>query len=213
VTPLRIGLPKGRLFDHAADLFERAGIPLEGVSPKARKLLQPTTLDGIGEVEVLIIRASDVGAYVEHGVCALGVLGSDVLKEQRPNVLAPLDLGFGKCRMCLAAKPDVDALALETPRVATKYPRVAADFFLQRGAPAEIIKLSGAIEVAPLVGLADAIVDLVETGETLRQNGLVVHADVFEVSARLIVNRAAMHLSMQRVRTLQNRLRTAPEAS
>lgn len=209
MSPLRIGLPKGRLFDHASALFERAGLPLEGVSTTARKLVQETTLPGIGDVEVLTLRASDVGAYVEHGVCAVGVLGSDVLKEQRPNVLAPLDLEFGRCRMCLAAKPDVDALTLETPRVATKYPRIATDFFLQRGAPAEIIPLSGAIEVAPLVGLADAIVDLVETGETLRQNGLVVHAEVFEVSARLVVNRAALHLSMQRVRTLQSKLSAA----
>lgn len=212
MTPLRIGLPKGRLFDQAAALFARAGLDLSSVSTKARRLVQSATLPDVGEVEVLLLRASDVGAYVEHGVCAVGVLGSDVLREQRPNVFAPLDLGLGRCRMCLAAKQDIAPLTLETPRVATKYPRVAADFFLERGAPAEIIPLSGAIEVAPLVGLADAIVDLVETGETLRQNGLVVHETVFEVSARLVVNRAAQHLRMKQIRAIQSRLAAVVEA-
>lgn len=213
VTPLRLGLPKGRLLDETKALFARAGLDLSAVSTEDRRLLQPVTLDGVGPVEVLVLRGSDVGAYVEHGVCAMGVLGLDVIREQRPNVLAPLDLGLGRCKMCVAAKPEVDPLSLETPRVATKYPRIAQEFFLERGSPAETIGLSGAIEVAPLVGLADAIVDIVQTGKTLAENGLVVHETVFDISARLVVNRAALHLRMREVRAIQTALANALESS
>ncbi len=204
--PLRIGLPKGRVFDAARALFERAGVDLSTVVNADRRLVHAIQIEGIGPAEVLVLRASDVAAYVEGGVCALGVAGYDTIVEQSPDVLMPLDLGFGACRMCVAGKLDVDPFALETPRVATKYPRIAADHFLDRGTPARVVQLSGAVEIAPLVGLADAIVDIVETGETLRKNGLEVKATLFEISSRLVVNRAALKLRMRAMRDLMDRL-------
>jgi ATP phosphoribosyltransferase len=172
MRPLRIGLPKGRVFDAARDLFARAGVDLTSVATEDRRLVHPIRIDGIGSAEVLLLRASDVAAYVEGGVCALGVAGYDTIVEQSPDVLMPLDLGFGACRMCVAAKAEMDPFALESPRVATKYPRIASEHFLDRGTPAHVVQLSGAVEIAPRVGLADAIVDIVETGETLKKNGL-----------------------------------------
>lgn len=207
--PLRIGLPKGRVFDASRALFERAGVDLSSVHPENRRLVHPIRIEGVGPAEVLMLRGSDVAAYVEGGVCALGVAGYDTIVEQSPDVLMPLDLGFGACRMCVAAKAEVDPFALETPRVATKYPRIATEHFLDRGTPARVIQLSGAIEIAPLVGLADAIVDIVETGETLKNNGLEVKATLFEVSSRLVINRAALRLRMSAMRALMDRLEEA----
>ena len=210
--PLRIGLPKGRILDDAEGLFAAAGVDLSPLRADKRRLIHPLEGDGLGPVEVLVLRASDVAAYVEHGACAVGVAGNDTLLEQQPDVLWPLDLGIGRCRMCVAGPAGVDPFALEHPRVATKYGRVAKAHFQARGLDAQIIELSGAIEIAPLVGLADAIVDIVETGETLRQNGLVVHEVMFEVSARLVVNRAALRLEMTAVRGLLDRLQAAVAA-
>lgn len=208
-APLRIGLPKGRVFEAARNLFARAGIDLGGVELDDRRLVHAIAIDGIGPAEVLLLRASDVAAYVEGGVCALGVAGYDTIVEQSPDVLMPLDLGFGACRMCVAARQEVDPFALETPRVATKYPRIASEHFLDRGTPARVVQLSGAVEIAPLVGLSDAIIDIVETGETLRRNGLEVKATLFDVSSRLVINRAALRLRMGSLRMLMDRLEEA----
>ena len=208
-TPLRIGLPKGRVFEAARGLFAQAGLDLSKVEPDDRRLVHPITIDGIGAAEVLILRASDVAAYVEGGVCALGVAGYDTIVEQSPDVLMPLDLGFGACRMCVAAKAEVDPFSLESPRVATKYPRIASEHFLDRGTPAHVVQLSGAVEIAPLVGLSDAIIDIVETGETLVKNGLEVKEILFEVSSRLVINRAALRLRMGAMRALMDRLEGA----
>jgi ATP phosphoribosyltransferase len=209
VRPLRIGLPKGRVFEAARGLFARAGVDLSSVGTDDRRLVHPIQIDGIGAAEVLLLRASDVAAYVEGGVCAVGVAGYDTIVEQAPDVLMPLDLGFGACRMCVAGKVDVDPFVLETPRVATKYPRIASEHFLDRGTPARVVELSGAVEIAPLVGLADAIVDIVETGETLKKNGLEVKTILFEVSSRLVINRAALRLRMTTMRALMDRLEGA----
>lgn len=209
MTPLRIGLPKGRVFDAAQALFSRAGVDLSSVTRNGRMLVHPIELEGIGPAEVLLLRGSDVAAYVEGGVCALGVAGYDTIVEQRPDVLMPLDLDFGVCHMCVAAKESVDPFELETPRIATKYPRTAADHFLAHGTPARVVQLSGAVEIAPLVGLADAIVDIVETGETLRKNGLTVKAKLFRISSRLVINRAALRLRMTAIRDLMDRLERA----
>jgi ATP phosphoribosyltransferase len=211
-APLRIGLPKGRILDDAEGLFRAAGVDLTPLKADKRRLIHPLMAEGLGPVEVLVLRASDVAAYVEHGACAVGVVGNDTLEEQQADVLWPLDLGIGRCRMCVAGLAGADPFALEQPRVATKYGRVAKAHFSARGLDARIIQLSGAIELAPLVGLADAIVDIVETGETLRQNGLVVHEPIFEVSARLVVNRAALRLQMGPVRGLLDRLEAAVAA-
>jgi ATP phosphoribosyltransferase len=206
---LRIGLGRGRVLDRTRVLFQRAGIDLSALDEDPRRLIHPITLPDIGPAEVVVVRDADVAVYVEHGVCALGVAGYDTIAEQRPNVLLPLDLQIGKCRLCLCAAESVDPLKLESPRIATKYPHLASQYFLERGSPAEIIALSGAIELAPLVGLSDAIVDIVETGETLRRNGLVEKATILEISARLVVNRAALKLNSEAIRSLEKRLKEA----
>lgn len=205
--PLRLGLPKGRIFDQARPLLAAAGLDLSSLDHSGRRLVHPVPLEGVGTVEVLVLRPSDVAVYVAHGVCAAGIVGSDVLLEQRLDVWSPVDLGIGRCRICLAARPEVDPYTKETPTIATKYPRVAEDHFLSLGRPAEIIELSGNVEIAPLVGLADAIVDIVETGETLVKNGLVIKATLEEVSARLVLNRAAAKLRPGPLRLLEDRLR------
>jgi ATP phosphoribosyltransferase len=204
---LRIGLPKGRLLDQLRPLFGKAGLDLSSVDEGTRRLIHPLSVPGIGDFEVLLLRPADVAVYVENGVCAFGVVGSDVLLEQRPDVLAPLDLGVGRCRICLAGRADLDPYALETPTIATKYPRIAAEHFHGRGTSANIIELSGNVEIAPLVGLADAIVDIVETGETLAKNGLIVRDELEVVSGRLIQNRAAQKLKAQMLRSIEERLR------
>lgn len=206
---LRIGLGRGRVLEKTRALFARAGIDLSAIDEDPRRLIHPIELPGIGPGEVVVVRDADVAVYVENGVCAIGVAGYDNIAEQRPNVLLPLDLGIGKCRLCLCAAEHVDPLKLESPRIATKFPYLASQFFLERGAPAEIIALSGAIELAPLVGLSDAIVDIVETGETLRRNGLVEKATILEISSRLVVNRAALKLNSEAIRELEKRLRAA----
>lgn len=173
-------------------------------------MLHGISIEGIGPAEVLLLRPSDVAAYVEGGVCAIGVAGYDVIVEQEPDVAMPLDLEIGRCSMCLATIEGVDLYAIEAPRIATKYPRLTKEHFLSRGTPARVVELSGNVEIAPLVGLADGIVDLVETGETLRRNGLAVAATLFPVTSRLIVNRAALRLRMKTIRTLIDRLGSRP---
>jgi ATP phosphoribosyltransferase len=207
--PLRIALGQGRVFDRMRALFARAGIDLTSIAADPRRLIHPIRIGGLEKAEVLLVRGSDVPAYVEHGVCALGVAGYDVIAEQSPNVLVPLDLAIGACRLALSGFPGVDPLRLESPRIATKYPTLATRFFLEVGAPAQIIELSGAIEIAPLVGLSDAIVDIVETGETLRKNGLVEKRTILEISSRLIVNRAASKLRAREIAVVQAALKGA----
>lgn len=162
----------------------------------------------------LVVRGQDVATYVEHGAADLGVVGKDVLLEQRPEVYEPLDLGFGYCRLAVAraraAREQGEASAWSHLRVATKYPRLAGEHFRRKGVQVEIIKLYGSIELAPLVGLADRIVDLVSTGETLRQNGLEEEETILESTCRLIVNRASMKTRTRAVsaliQALQSRL-------
>ena len=149
----------------------------------------------------MLAKAPDVITYVEHGVCDLGVVGKDTILEQSGSPFYEvLDLGFGKCRFALAVKEGTDFYGTyRTRRVATKYPNVAKRFFAEKGMAVEIIKIEGSVELAPILGLADAIVDIVETGATLRENGLVPIEDVADVSARLIVNTAAMKLKKQEI--------------
>jgi ATP phosphoribosyltransferase len=201
-----MALPKGRVLKDTRALLQEAGLEWEDLPDSDRRLIHPVRLPDGTDAEVLILRASDVAAYVERGVCDLGVAGYDTIVEQHADVFIPLDLQFAKCRMVVAGFPDIDPLALENPRIATKYPRIAQDYFLSQGAPAKIIALSGAVEIAPLVGLSDAIVDIVETGSTLRTHGLVEHQTIFEISARLVVNRAALRLRARAIRNIETRL-------
>ncbi len=204
--PLVLGLPTGRLLEPVADCLARAGIPLPPVREAGRRL----RLRGDG-VEALFAKDRDLPIYVEHGVADLGIAGRDVLEEQPLPLYEPLDLGFGRCRM-VVARPEGRELPPGSFRVATKYPRVAERHFGRRGVPVELIRLSGSIELAPVVGLADAIVDLVETGSTLRANGLVEVETLFTSSARVIVNRAAFRLRGDRIRPMLRRLAEAADS-
>ena len=151
-------------------------------------------------LDAVLAKAPDVITYVEHGVCDLGIVGKDTILEQGRSFYEVLDLGFGKCRFALAVKQGSDFYGTyKTRRIATKYPNVARTFFEKKGMDVDIIKIEGSVELAPILGLADAIVDIVETGATLRENGLVPIEDVADVSARLIVNTAAMKLKKQEI--------------
>jgi len=205
---LTLALPRGRILDEALVVFKRAGLDL-GAADKARagrKLIIP--IEELG-LRVLIVRDTDVPAYVEHGAADLGIAGRDVLEEQDRDLYEPLDLGIGRCRMVVAepeGKP-VDESAQVHLRYATKFPEITRRFLQARGTVAEIIKLYGSIEIAPLVGLADRIVDLVSSGETLRQHHLREVETIFPVSARLCVGRAAAKLRGDRIDDIIARLR------
>ena len=205
---LTVAVPKGRLTEEASTLFEKA----LGVSPKAllgktRKLFADAPEVGL---RFISIRAADVASYVEHGAAQVGIVGLDVLREEPRDLYEPLDLGIGRCEVIVARPKDAKPLPRGVaPRVATKYVSLAAEHFAKKGLPAEVIALHGSIEVAPSLGLADAIVDITETGETLRANGLVVEESVLPVSARLVVNRVALKLHPERLRLLVAALREA----
>lgn len=200
---LTLALPKGRMLNEIVELFLGAGIDCREVLSDSRRLI--FDLPGC---RALVVRSQDVIPYVEHGAADLGVVGKDVLLEESPQVYEPLDLGLGYCRLCVARAVGGPERGLGAElRVATKYPRLAEAHFRAKGVQVEIIKLYGSIEIAPLIGLADRIVDLVSTGETLRQNGLVVEEEIFESTSRLIVNRATMKTRAAEVLALVERLR------
>lgn len=211
---LTIALPRGRILDEALPLFGRAGIDL-GAAEKARagrRLIIPIPEH---DLRVLIVRDTDVPAYVEHGAAHLGIAGRDVLEEQDRDLYEPLDLGIGRCRMVVAEPEDrpVDENAQVHLRYATKFAEITRRHLQARGTVAEIIKLYGSIEIAPLVGLADRIVDLVSSGETLRQHRLREVETILEVSARLCVGRAAAKLHGDRIDDLVRRLRAVSRAA
>jgi ATP phosphoribosyltransferase len=203
---LTIALSKGKLLEPALDLFIRIGLLSKKVSPESRRLVfdHPGT-----RTTFMIIRPSDVPTYVEYGAVDLGIVGADVLLEQATEVYEPLDLRFGACRMVVAgpAKSLKNGKPWTKLRVATKYPNLTERHFTQKGVPIEIIKLYGSVELAPLVGLADCIVDLVSSGKTLQAHHLVVREVIAECTARLIVNRASLKLKYQQVNDLIEALR------
>lgn len=206
---LRIALPKGRMMDEALALWGRLGSGVSESDTASRRLIL-ASLDG--RFEFLPVKSMDVPTYVESGVADAGVVGFDVLNERRPDVLQPLDLGFGACRIAVAAPEGVEYPHLRgavTPRVATKYVETARRFFAERGLQVEPIRISGSVEVAPLLGLSHWILDLVETGRTLRENGLRVVDVVTTSSARLIVNRASHKLRLEEHQTLIAELEAA----
>lgn len=199
MKPLRIALTKGRLEKDTVALFERMGLDTEIVKNKGRRLILP-----IGDhIEVVLAKAADVIAYVEHGVCDLGVVGKDTIAESGGSFYEVLDLGFGRCRFAVAAPKESDVFGgYHEITVASKYPNVARRFFERRGMDVRIIKIEGSVELAPLIGLSDCIVDIVETGATLKENGLEVVTDVMPISARVIVNMAAMKLRQEEINAL-----------
>ena len=200
MKPIRIALTKGRLEKDTVALFDQMGTDTSAVKEKGRKLILPIalpeSLSGCGQtVEVVLAKAADVITYVEHGVCDLGVVGKDTIAEYGGSFYEVLDLGFGRCRFALAAPEGKDffsGYAVKT--VASKYPNVSCAYFGRKGMDVRIIKIEGSVELAPLLGLSDGIVDIVETGSTLRENGLKVVEDVMPISARLIVIMACMTL-------------------
>ncbi|MFT3697395.1 MAG: ATP phosphoribosyltransferase [Kofleriaceae bacterium] len=196
---IRLALPKGRILQEAAAVFARAGYDLSPVLGDTRKLL----ID-CGEIRVLVLRNSDIATYVAHGAADVGVAGSDVLDEEGKDLYEPLDLKIGQCRMIVAERADtpVDEKSQAHIRVATKYPNITRQYLLRRGLTAEVIELSGAIELGPLTGLCERIVDITQTGETLRQNGLVEVDTVCQVSSRLVVNPARLKLDGDRLGAL-----------
>lgn len=206
---LTIALSKGRIYAETLPLLARAGlVPLEDPE-RSRKLVIGTSRD---DVRLLVVRAQDVPTYVEHGAADLGVAGKDVLLEHEGDGLyEPLDLGIARCRMVVAAPRDAAPPAGRL-RVATKFVSTARAHFARQGLQAEIIKLYGSMELAPLVGLADRIVDLVDSGGTLRANGLVAVEDICEVTSRLVVNKASMKMKHEKVKALIEALAGAVEA-
>lgn len=203
---LTLALPKGRLLEGALDLLRDLGV--EGVDAESRKLI---FTDPRRALRILFLKPVDIPAYVTYGAADLGIVGNDILLEQTPDVYVPLDLGFGFCRLVVAESRALsqrdDPSKWSWVRVATKYPRLTEQYFSARGVQVEIVRLDGSIELAPLVGLADRIVDLVQSGETLRVNGLVEVAEIIRSTARLIVNRASMKTEYQAVTGLIEEMR------
>jgi len=194
---LRLALTKGRLEAKTRALLQAAGTDVSPLLDTGRRLTHQLPDAG---VEVVLAKAPDVITYVENGACELGVVGKDTILEQGRSFYEVLDLGFGACRFALAVREGDDFFGtFRHRRVATKYPRVAAEYLAGRGLDVEIIKIEGSVELAPILGLSDAIVDIVETGDTLRANGLVAIEDICPISARLIVNVAAMKMKKSAV--------------
>lgn len=191
MTKLTIGIAKGRLQSAALGLLKEIGIGLSDPAETSRRL---SIEDEDGHYRLLFVKPADVAVYVEHGIADCGIVGRDVLLESEADVIQPLDLPIGHCRMVVAALAELPLNGHGILKVATKFPGIATRHFGARGQPVEIIELSGSVELAPVLGLADCIVDLVETGRTLRENGLSVVEEVFSSTARLIVNRASYQL-------------------
>jgi ATP phosphoribosyltransferase len=209
MKPLRIALTKGRLEKDTVGLFEKIGFDCSQVRDKGRKLILPVPDAGI---EIVLAKAADVITYIEHGVCDVGVVGKDTIMENGHSFYEVLDLGFGRCRFALAGPKDKPFYTGYTAKcIATKYPKVAREFFERKGMDVEIIKIEGSVELAPLLGLSDAIVDIVETGSTLRENGLEVIEEICPISARMIINIASMKLRKTEIESLMGKIEAAKE--
>ncbi|MGN1083684.1 MAG: ATP phosphoribosyltransferase [Lachnospiraceae bacterium] len=206
---ITIALAKGRLAKKALELLEQVGVTCEEIKDKdSRKLI--FTNEEL-KMKFFLAKANDVPTYVEYGAADIGVVGKDTILEEGRELYEVIDLGIGKCRMCVAGPESARGLLGngELIRVATKYPNIAKAYFMnQKHQTVEIIKLNGSIELAPIVGLSDVIVDIVETGSTLRENGLVVLEEVCPLSARMVVNRVSMKMEQARITELISRLRS-----
>ena len=201
---ITIAIAKGRMQDDALTLLARAGLRISEEALASRRL---ALVDESGNYRFIFVKPADVPVYVEHGIADCGVVGRDILLESEADLLLPLDLGIARCRIVVAAaEPEVMQRVFGMLRVATKYAKVAGDHFGARGIPVEIIALSGSVELAPALGLADLIVDLVETGRTLKDNGLSIVEVITESTGRLVVNRASYQLKAPAVTTLLNAL-------
>ena len=192
---ITVALAKGRLGDYAAGIFKKAGFDISCLEDKGRKLI---FTDEIGKVKYILVKASDVPCYVEYGAADLGIVGKDTILEEGRSLYEVLNLNFGRCRMCVCGPKNAEEKLqsrVSSLKVATKYPNIARKYFkdVKKQSP-DIIKLNGSIELAPIVGLSDVIVDIVESGKTLEENGLGVLEEVCTLSARLIVNKVSMKM-------------------
>ncbi len=200
---LTIALCKGRVANQTMELLEKLGIKCDEIKDKSTRKLIFT--DEKNKLKFFLAKGPDVPTYVEYGAADLGVVGSDIIDEEQRRVTELLDLGFGKCRMCVCGPKDASELLLhrEQIRVATKYPVIAKDYFHNKKyQTVDIIKLNGSVELGPIVELSDVIVDIVETGSTLRENGLEVLEEICPISSRLIVNRVSMKMQKERIEKL-----------
>ena len=201
---INIALPKGRLGDKVYDLMETLGYECPEMREDSRKLIFENEEKG---VKYFLVKPSDVAIYVEYGAADIGVVGKDVLLESDASVYELLDLGFGKCNMAVAAKTDFREDVTRPLRVATKFPNIARSYYESKNREIEIIKLYGSIELAPIVGLSDVIVDIVETGKTLRENGLEVRETIVPISARLIANKSSFMFKEDEILRIKDRIR------
>lgn len=196
---LNIALPKGRLGDRVYAMMKRAGYPCPDLENPDRRLIFENLQAG---VRYFWVKPSDVTIYVERGAADLGIAGKDIILENRPDIYELLDLNIGVCRMAVAAPEGFRDDREQTLRVATKFPNIAGDYYAAKARDVELIRLNGSIEIAPILGLSDVIVDIVETGKTLRENGLTVLETVCPISARLVANRSAFRFLNQEIVTL-----------
>ncbi len=200
LKPLRIALTKGRLEKFSIDIFDKIGINTEELKNKGRKLV---LCDKKNNIQFVLVKAVDVLTYVEHGAADIGIVGKDTLLEAGIDFYEVVDLKVGKCKFALASLPSFDLnKGYNRKKIATKYPRVTREYFRKLGKDVEIIKIEGSVELAPIIGLSDAIVDIVETGTTLKENGLVIFDEICDVSARMIVNRASMKMRIKEIKKI-----------
>ena len=202
-TMVNIALPKGRLGDKVYALLKQAGYPCPALEDPGRKLIFENPEAG---VRYFWVKPSDVAIYVERGAADIGIVGKDILLEYRPDVYELLDLGLGKCRMAVAAPKDFRDPAGMTLRVATKFPNIASTYYNKKGRDIDIIHLNGSIEIAPILGLSDVIVDIVETGTTLKENDLQVYENIVPISARLIANVSGYKFKNEAITALRDGL-------
>lgn len=197
---INIALPKGRLGNKVLDIFEKAGFVCPSIHENNRKLIFENPELGI---RYFWVKPSDVAIYVERGAADIGVAGKDILLEYSPDIYELIDFGIGKCRMAVAAKSDFRDNTERVLRVATKFPNIAKGHYSRLGRDIDIIKLNGSIEIAPILGLSDVIVDIVETGTTLKENDLVVYDTIVDISARLIANKSAFRFKNTEIENIR----------
>ncbi|PWN00186.1 ATP phosphoribosyltransferase [Massilioclostridium coli] len=200
---LNIALPKGRLGDKVYELFSKIGYDCKSIYEDNRKLIFENPENG---VRYFLVKPSDVAIYVEHGAADVGVVGKDILLESEPDIYELLDLNLGKCRVAVAAKTDYIEDTDRTLRVATKFVNIAKQYYASLNREIEIIKLNGSIELAPILGLSDVIVDIVETGTTLKENNLKVYNDIVPISARFIANKSSFKFKNDTIEQMLSKL-------
>jgi ATP phosphoribosyltransferase len=205
---ITVALAKGRLADQTIEILQACGVDCRVLTEKTRKLVltEPT-----GALRFIFVKPSDVPVYVENGVADIGVCGSDTLLEEDRKIYELLDLGLGKCRLCIAGYPDSEKNCGDTLRVATKYENITRNYYHNKGENVKIIKLNGSVELGPVMNLSDVILDIVESGSTLRENGLTVLREICPVSARLVANKVSLKIKSEEIQPLTAKIKKVIE--